>query len=288
MHRAREPKTPDTEELSMSNVSVVDKCCDAETLYTLQTAFRDVKLVALDCEGVDLMRSPGKVTIVQLATESHCFLLDMLDRDKHDPLVGWLRRLLEDESVEKIIHDCRMDADALKHNLNINLVNVHDTSCWEHVATGIESQPLNAVLQAHRLASNVVRDGSVYQTNHAFWAVRPLTEQMIKWASGDLASLFDLRKQQIIQVHDTIKSRLAREESKKFLDAGRMCMQTVTRVPSHKIGRFIGTRGANIRTLQKRTGTLIYSRGARQDNNFAVFYRDKHGLAAVIRAIDEL
>lgn len=120
----------------------------------LTKAFEGVKLVALDCEGVDLMRHPGKLSIVQIATESpsHCFLLDVLDKDESDPLVTWLRRVLEDDSIEKIIHDCRMDSDALMHNVKIKLANVHDTSCWNAAITGIDNEALNTVLERNGAA----------------------------------------------------------------------------------------------------------------------------------------
>ena len=35
-----------------------------------------------------------------------------------------------DETVEKIVHDCRMDSDALFHKLGITLTHVHDTQSW--------------------------------------------------------------------------------------------------------------------------------------------------------------
>jgi ribonuclease D len=34
----------------------------------------------------------------------------------------------EDTSITKIIHDCRMDADAFQHHLAICLSEVHDTT----------------------------------------------------------------------------------------------------------------------------------------------------------------
>jgi exonuclease 3'-5' domain-containing protein 1 len=135
---------------------------------------------------------------VQLSTPTSTFLVDVLDKGPDDKLVGWLRTLLEDESVTKVIHDCRMDSDALYHHLKISLVNAHDTSCW-HAANGFVDKNLNETLQFHRLSPNVVRDGSVYKTNPAFWATRPLTQKMISWAAGDVQCMFDLYKCQAWQ-----------------------------------------------------------------------------------------
>lgn len=164
----------------MAGTMIVTQGSPAE-IADLEQAFAGQALVALDCEGVDLSRSPGRVTITQLSTPTHCFILDLLEKERNHPLVNWLRSLLEDKSVEKIIHDCRMDSDALKHNLEIELINVHDTSSWEK-EMGNPNKSLNNVLEKYRLAQNVNRDSSVYDANHAFWATRPLTNEMISWA----------------------------------------------------------------------------------------------------------
>ena len=162
----------------------------------LAKAFDGVSTLALDAEGVDLSRA-GRVSIVQLATPDKCFLFDVLDKTAGDPLVQWLRGPLEDETVVKIIHDCRMDSDSLFHLLNISLASVHDTSCWATVQMGGRLFNLNDVLELYGLKRNTIRDGNVYKTNHAFWETRPLTARMIDWASGDVALMFELQNRQL-------------------------------------------------------------------------------------------
>ena len=168
------------------------------TAYTdaLAAAFRGEAVVVLDAEGVDLSRC-GRISIVQIATPRECFLIDVLDKARDDPLVSWLRGILEDEGVTKIIHDCRMDSDALFHLLGIRLACVYDTTCWNTAITGSENQNLNTVLGNNGIKPNVMRDGNVYATNPAFWATRPLTPKMIEWAAGDVTSLFAVRDAQI-------------------------------------------------------------------------------------------
>ena len=51
-----------------------------------------------------------------------------------------------------------------------------------------------------------------------------------------------------------------------------------------KAGRFIGPSGTTIRRLQKQTSTLIYPRGVRSQNTFAVFYSGIAGLDKVKQA----
>lgn len=110
-----------------------------------------------DCEGVDLSRE-GKICLVQVATlEGKVFLFDVLDKRRDDPLVCILRTILEDEQVTKIIHDCRMDSDALWHLLGIRLENVHDTSMWHSSIAGVEDQSLDSTLLYYNMKPNTNR-----------------------------------------------------------------------------------------------------------------------------------
>jgi len=45
--------------------------------------------------------------------------------------------------------------------------------------------------------------------------------------------------------------------------------------------KFIGKRGASIRSLQDQTGTIIYNKGRRTDNTFMVFYHKPEALMKV-------
>jgi len=205
----------------------------------------------LDVEGVDLSRE-GIISIVQIATREHCFILDVLGKGVDDPLVVWLREVLEDGSVTKIIHDCRMDSDALHHNLNIRLSKVHDTSCWHFVITGREDQNLNNTLTQNGLQPNMVRQSDVYNTNHAFWATRPLTALMLEWAEGDLRALFQLQDKQLEKVAAMPTSAQAAQElkanmaSQDHCDFSRSASVASFHIRSN-VGHFIGPGGSSIR-----------------------------------------
>ena len=244
----------------------------------LVSGFNGVDVVALDVEGVDLCRA-GKISLVQLATEKECVVIDILEADT--ALIDWLRVLLESKAIVKVTHDCRMDSDALFHLLDIELVNVHDTSQWHRAITGAEDKNLNTVLVHNGLSPNAVRDSRVYTANHAFWATRPLTPTMLKWASGDVGLLLELRKRQMATA-DVKQSALAKIASDANLVYTRdMSLTLITvRFP----GRFIGPSGSSIRCLQKLTSTLIYPRGQRSQNTFAVFYSGSAGLERVKQA----
>jgi DNA polymerase I-like protein with 3'-5' exonuclease and polymerase domains len=112
--------------------------------------------VSFDCEGVNLSRA-GSMEIVSLYVESGgaaieeagtVFLVDLggSQTTKRSERIATLKRLFECKEVEKIIHDCKMDCDALFHCCGIRVHNVHDTSCFHAVNTGQENKNLNDVL----------------------------------------------------------------------------------------------------------------------------------------------
>ncbi|GMH53903.1 hypothetical protein TrRE_jg3296 [Triparma retinervis] len=279
-----EGNVDDEEDLTsgLSRVSLAESptimTWDTADLGILRGIFADADLIALDLEGVDLGRF-GRTSIVQIATVKKCVLLDVLGADKGSPLVAWLREILEDSRVTKIIHDCRMDADALLHEFDIRLTGVHDTSCFHNAITGRVDVNLNDTLTHYRLDKNTNRDGSVYRTNHAFWATRPMTSKMKAWASDDVNSMFQLHAAQR-QRAGTGKSA-AEARGAEYLEWADAQATTLTvRSP----GSFIGRGGSNLRALQNSTRTIIYGRGPRDKCEFAVYYRDEEGLDRVRRA----
>jgi DNA polymerase I-like protein with 3'-5' exonuclease and polymerase domains len=259
--------------------------------------------VAFDVEGVNLSRV-GTVELVSLAFdnvdgiitdgEESVFLVDFGKSasggtnatDKRKRRIEMVKKLLQCGHVEKIIHDCRMDCDALFHLHGIALKNVHDTSCFHHVITGTEDANLNEVLSSNGIGENDARDKSIYKRNPEFWAGRPLTKTMIDWASSDVDKLIVLASR---QKNETSSTRLAKAQS--------LSRQNVSTVTDMKIergltlrggvhpGRFIGPRGSNIRGLQRRTGTMIYSDYGKGNNTWMVFYPNSSSLDSVKRSM---
>ena len=270
-------------------------------LPEVEAAFADAPIVALDLEGVDLSRignsisssllirlrlnknCTGVCSLVQLAVplgeDAQCFLFDVLDKPKQDPMICFLKGILESDSVLKIIHDCRMDSDALHHLLDINLTNVHDTSCWHGQLTGSCDVNLNDLLQGNGLKPNIVRDSGIYESNPAFWTTRPLTDKMITWAAGDVNLMFKVHARQVIKASENVASK-SLKLSNEFLEKARSAEIGWFKVRVN-VGRFIGSRGCNLRDLQRSTDTLIYSRGKRSAAEFMVFYKDTASLDRV-------
>ncbi|KAJ1472042.1 ribonuclease H-like domain-containing protein [Baffinella frigidus] len=230
------------------------------SLSLCRAALSGQPLLALDCEGVNLGRR-GEITLIQLATPDECFLLDVQDAPRAADVLAFAKEILEDGSVSKIIHDCKADSDALFHLLGIELKNVHDTQAWHIARYGAGHLSLNTVLGNYTIDSNVVRDSSVYKTNEAFWATRPLTDVMIEWASGDVKSLFRLREAQTSNSEEAVAT-LGAEASEANLQKMRECVVEEIIVPADEFGHFIGKAGANLRKLEERFQITICRSGA--------------------------
>lgn len=218
--------------------------------------FREVHLLAMDCEGVDLGRS-GQLCLVQLSTPKRSFLFDVHDVPRDAEMVSFLRNVLESEYVIKIIHDCKMDSDALFHILDITLTNVHDTQAWDHTFYG-EELNLNRTLQRSGCKPNVARDCSVYDRNPSFWATRPLTPTMIEWATGDVASLFELHQVQVDRVQQLRKRSECERKSLRNVMFLRNMMIQATKISGQNIGRFIGRGGSNIAFLKRQVPDAFF------------------------------
>jgi ribonuclease D len=234
----------------------------------------ELERVVFDCEGVDLSRL-GSLEIISICFSSmEVFLVDFGKKPDREILKA-VKDLFESTKVIKIIHDCRMDSDALFHLHGISLKNVHDTSCFHTEITGNEDQNLNNVLLYNGIEKNQTRDSNVYKINPAFWATRPLTQKMIDWASADVNRLFDVETKQLKGISDSGKTRALDKSNEHIRCACEMKVESGLSVRNP--GRFIGRRGINLRSLMRRTNTLMYQSGT----GWTVYYSNVKDLEAV-------
>lgn len=242
----------------------------------------DQNRVAFDCEGVNLSRL-GSVEIVSICfPASEVYLVDF-GKEKCPKIVEAVKDLFECSTLTKIIHDCRMDCDALYHNHGIKVNNVHDTSAFHDFIGYEKSKNLNETLSFYDIHVNVVRDKTVYQSNPNFWAIRPLTKKMIDWASSDVDKLFQLADMQLKRISGSMKSS-AIEKSATYATTTRDMKVCTGLVVRGNVGRFIGRGGANIRSLERETGCLVYQ--DREKNTWFVFYPNETSLNAVKRRMN--
>mmetsp|Transcript_28522 Transcript_28522/g.60190 ORF Transcript_28522/g.60190 Transcript_28522/m.60190 type:complete len:277 (-) Transcript_28522:168-998(-) len=234
--------------------------------------------VAFDCEGVNLSRL-GSLEIVSICFSTMEIYLIDVGNNNCSRILRYLKDLFESEVVTKIIHDCRKDCDVLYHLHGIKVKNVHDTSCFHDIIARTMHKSLNDVLMFNGISCNYARDNSVYKNNPRFWSTRPLTKRMVSWASSDVNKLFILADKQLRHASRDMK-RTANAKSQEYSKSVRdMKVCSGLRVKSP--GQFVGHGGQNIKSLSKRTRTLIYQDSSNRGSWYV--YYDNHSSLNVVK-----
>lgn len=193
-----------------------------ETLKELEQAITEQlqpgSLFAVDCEGLDLGRY-GALTILTIkvidegksamATPAYVLDIQLLGKAAFDVSDGFLKRMLESASLQKVMFDCRSDSDALWHQFRIKLTNVLDLQVYDqavrihrggHPPARRGSHlpfvpPMRRVGAAfvERSDYELLREGAdaPHKEDERVWGKRPLPEVAWQYAAAD-AHMIDL------------------------------------------------------------------------------------------------
>jgi predicted PilT family ATPase len=103
---------------------------------------------------------------------------------------------------------------------------------------------------------NTSRLSKIYKENNNYWAVRPMTEEMLQYASQDVCHLIALKDKILEKKSDNLSRIICDSESavREFRDRS---FHEVVPVPSHKVGRVIGKGGSNIALIENITGAKV-------------------------------
>ena len=276
-------------EANVTKPVVVMRTVNTALSPELVETFKDSTVVGFGIQGVDLGRS-GEISLLQLTEgeTGRVFLLDVAGLklgDEENELLAWVKKILESESVLKVMHDCRMGSDALFHELGIELRNVHDVACWHALLRGeSEYAPIKTVCSEHGLVADPGPVGRDYLLNHKLWAKRPLTGKLAAWGAKDAGNVLAVYRLQLAEASEE-QATLARAQVVASLDVLRGAQMGTVCVGGRKLGGFIGRGGSGIRALQKSSNTRLYPRGVRSEGTFTVYFRDAAGFEAVKKSI---
>ena len=241
---------------------------ELQDLDSFEAAIEDKNLLTFDAEGVDLSRI-GPATLITIGVPNvgdhvQAFLFDLLTEDDEKSfstrMIGILRRVLEDKNVIKIIHDCREDSDALNTFHNIHLAGVFDTSIYNMQIKQVKKRDnLNNTLAIYDCPINCVRNKpkGFYDQHPTFWADRPLTEEQIEWAGGDVAFLFMLRERLLSAVPEGKLESIQQASENACHELRSMGYSLIVKVARSNVGKVIGAKGCTIQSIEDQSGSFV-------------------------------
>ncbi len=157
---------------------------------------RGVREIAVDTEGASFHRYVDRIYLLQLTTGEQSAIIDPLSIGKPEGL----GQLMENPSVQVVFHDADYDLRLLRQDYGWLTRNVFDTRIAAQLI-GLRSFGLAALLERYF--------GVKLDKKHqrADWSRRPLSEDMLAYASQDTRWLLQLRD----RISETLaeKSRMA-------------------------------------------------------------------------------
>ncbi|KAF5290110.1 hypothetical protein FQA39_LY14891 [Lamprigera yunnana] len=212
--------------------------------------FTDDKVViGFDCEGINLGLK-GQLTLMQIATTTgSIYIFDLISCPAM--IDAGLRKILESPDIIKIIHDCRNDSVNLYQQFNITLQSVFDTQAAHSLLTYQESGravykaksiALNALCEYYNAPINPMKEQlkNIYRRDQKFWSRRPLSKEMILYASADVSSLVHER------IYYPMCKAILPENRDLMLD---LCYE--------QIYMYIAPEDIKFRKRQRKTGTEV-------------------------------
>ncbi|XP_043479267.1 egalitarian protein homolog [Leptopilina heterotoma] len=221
-------------------------------------------VISVDCEGVNLGMK-GQLTLLQIGTMSgQSYLFDLCTCPSLIQ-AGGLQRLLENENVVKVIHDCRNDSVNLYNQFGIVLNNIFDTQAAHAILqfqeTGkpvykVKNVNLNALCELYGAPCNLLKEQlkNIYRRDQRYWSRRPLTRDMLIYASSDVLSL-------VPQIYNAMSKLIKPEMLTLFAELceEQVCMHIKPQdVKTRKKQRKVETEVADLRKrMEETTGKNI-------------------------------
>ncbi len=142
----------------------------------------NVREIAIDTEGASFHRFVDRIYLLQLSTRDATAVVDPLAVGRPERLGA----LLEDQRIEKVLHDADYDLRLLYQDYGWNTRNIFDTRIAAQLL-GLSAFGLAALLDRYF----GVRLDKKHQ--RADWSMRPLTPGMLDYAAQDTMYLLELR-----------------------------------------------------------------------------------------------
>ncbi len=138
--------------------------------------------IALDLEGSSLYHYRDRISLIQIATQTRKYVIDPFSLD----VGSSFKRILEADSIIKVLHGCEHDVRSLDRDYGIHIRNLYDTKVAAELC-GMTSLSLAGLVE-HFFGVHISKK---YQTHD--WSARPITPQALAYAVCDTHFLLELK-----------------------------------------------------------------------------------------------
>ncbi|XP_074567364.1 uncharacterized protein LOC141824032 isoform X2 [Curcuma longa] len=180
------PRYLDLKNFILDDIVWVD---EVNGLLTATKYIEGCKIVGIDCEwkpNYEKGSKPNKVSIMQIASENHAFIFDLIKLYEDEPkaLDSCLRRILCSSNTLKLGYNLQCDLQQLSHSYG-------DLECFRSYEMLLDIQKLfkerNGGLSG--LAEKILGAGLNKTRRNSNWEQRPLSQNQIEYAALDAAVL---------------------------------------------------------------------------------------------------
>lgn len=155
-----------------------------------QTSILKAPIISVDLESDRNERFGHNLSLIQLGTSSEQFLVDPIALHESNAYLDNMRKLLEDNNIVKLFYSGMEDIQVLKREFECKISNIYDV---QYSLAFIENNNLLAGLEkAVQNDLNIELPLELHKYQRTDWSKRPLTEEMVWYASFDVAFLIDL------------------------------------------------------------------------------------------------
>ena len=145
------------------------------------------KSVAIDTETMGLNIHRDRLCLLQISAGDGNAHLIQFEQNKYD--APNLKKILSDESIEKIFHFARFDLASIKHYLHVNIKNIYCTKIASRlIRTYTDSHGLKSICE-ELLGVEISK-----KQQSSDWGNVEITEKQLEYAASDVLHLHALKE----------------------------------------------------------------------------------------------
>jgi ribonuclease D len=173
-----------------------------QDVATVVAHAREAGRLGIDTEFMPEGRYRPLLCLVQVAVGDRVWVLDPLAGLDPEPLAA----VLADPEIELVVHAGRQDVAILRREWGTDITNVFDTQ----VAAGFAGFSAQAGYSG--LLHDVLKIRLPKTASFTRWDARPLTDEQLRYAEGDVMQLLDLADELRVRLEAKGRLQWAREE----------------------------------------------------------------------------